>query len=105
MRYVFDVDGTICSDTKGDYHTATPIEERIRIINQLFAQGHQIIFYTARGMGTSENNTELAKAKWFEFTTKQLVNWGVNFHQLFLGKPSGDIYIDDKGVSDSNFFS
>jgi hypothetical protein len=56
-------------------------------------------------MGTSGNNTELAQAKWFEFTNSQLVNWGVNFHQLFLGKPSGDIYIDDKAVSDSNFFS
>ena len=105
MIYVFDIDGTICSHTNGNYQTATPIAERIEIINQLFAQGHQIIFYTARGMGTSGNNTELAQAKWFEFTNSQLVNWGVNFHQLFLGKPSGDIYIDDKAVSDSNFFS
>jgi hypothetical protein len=34
MKYVFDIDGTICSDTKGDYQTATPILERIEIINQ-----------------------------------------------------------------------
>jgi capsule biosynthesis phosphatase len=105
MKYVFDIDGTICSDTKGDYQTATPILERIEIINQLFAQGHQIIFYTARGMGTSGNNIELAQTKWFEFTNKQLTDWGVNFHHLFLGKPSGDMYIDDKAVTDSNFFS
>jgi len=24
---------------------------------------------------------------------------------LFLGKPSGDIYVDDKGIKDEEFFS
>jgi len=104
MKYVFDIDGTICTDTKGDYENATPIQERIEKINNLFAQGHQIIFYTARGMGTSKNNAEQSKIEWYEFTTQQLLNWGVKYHFLFLGKPSGDLYIDDKAVSDFTFF-
>jgi hypothetical protein len=104
MKYVFDIDGTICSDTKGDYASANPLTKRIDKINELYAQGHQIIFYTARGMGTYDNNPELARAKWSEFTRKQLIEWGVKFHFLFLGKPSGDIYIDDKSISDEIFF-
>ena len=36
---------------------------------------------------------------------KQLCEWGCMFNDLYLGKPSGDIYIDDKGVSDHEFFS
>jgi len=30
--------------------------------------------------------------------------WGCKYHQLFLGKPSGDFYIDDKGINDTDFF-
>ena len=38
-------------------------------------------------------------------TKKQLDNWGINYHSLFLGKPSGDFYIDDKGIKDEDFFN
>jgi site-specific DNA-adenine methylase len=27
-----------------------------------------------------------------------------NYHELFLGKPSGDYYIDDKGINSDEFF-
>ena len=55
-------------------------------------------------MGSSENNIEVAKEKWFNFTKKQLEGWGVKYHSLFLGKPAADRYIDDKGVSPEIFF-
>ena len=105
MKYVFDIDGTICSDSKGAYQNAVPIYSRIEKVNLLYAQGNQILFYTARGMGRSENQAEVARAQWYELTIKQLQEWGVNFHELHLGKPSGDIYIDDKAISDTNFFN
>ena len=105
MKYVFDIDGTICTDTNGDYKNAIPNVERIKKINELFTQGHQIIFYSARGMGSSNNNINKATSDWYELTTNQLSIWGVNYHFLFLGKPSGDVYIDDKAITDSSFFS
>ena len=40
----------------------------------------------------------------YEFTAKQLSDWGVKYHQLFLGKPAGSLYIDDKGMRDIHFF-
>ena len=53
MRYVIDIDGTICYPGKGEgrYTDATPIPERIRMINDLYTEGHEIIYHTARGMG------------------------------------------------------
>ena len=42
MTYVFDIDGTICSLTNGDYEKAIPINERIEKINSLYEKG--IIF-------------------------------------------------------------
>ena len=109
MNYVFDIDGTICSslcENKGhDYANSKPLVDRIEKINKLYDDGHKIIMQTARGMGRSNNNQEEAIGLMYEFTKKQLDLWGVKYHELFLGKPSGDIYIDDKGMNDEDFFT
>jgi len=103
--YVFDIDGTICTQTKdGNYHEALPIADRIQKVNDLYDDGNTIILLTARGMGMSGNNQMKAYGLLYSFTLSQLEGWGVKFHSLFLGKPEGDIYVDDKGVKDSDFF-
>jgi rfaE bifunctional protein nucleotidyltransferase chain/domain len=104
QKYVFDIDGTICTLTNGDYEKAQPLLERITINNKLYDEGKQIIYHTARGMGRFKNNRTLAEDKFWSFTHKQLESWGVKFHGLWLGKPAGDIYIDDKGKKDENFY-
>jgi hypothetical protein len=55
-------------------------------------------------MGRYNNNADLAKSKFYEITKLQLKLWGCKYHELFLGKPSGDFYIDDKGVNVNDFF-
>ena len=35
MTYVFDIDGTICSLTDGNYQEAKPFEDRIELINYM----------------------------------------------------------------------
>ena len=107
MIYVFDIDGTICEKDEfsdANYENSKPIKSRVEIVNKLYDEGNTIIFQTARGMGRFENNAEKAIEMFYEFTAKQLNDWGVKYHQLFLGKPSGDIYIDDKGLGDVHFF-
>jgi phosphatidate phosphatase PAH1 len=104
MVYVFDIDGTICTKTTGDYLEAKPIQNRIDMVNKLFEDGNTIIFQTARGMGRSDNSESYAYQAFYELTRQQLKDWGVNFHDLFLGKPAGDIYVDDKGIKDEDFF-
>jgi histidinol phosphatase-like enzyme len=104
MTYVFDIDGTICETNDSDYKNSKPLLERIKKVNALYDEGHTILFLTARGMGRTKNNQSQSHNLLYEFTEKQLTDWGVKFHKLFLGKPSGDIYIDDKGMKDENFF-
>lgn len=104
--YVFDIDGTICTSVNdGDYFKSKPFEHRIEFINNLYEQGNKIIFYTARGMGRYKNDTTTATNQFYLMTGQQLKSWGVKYHHLFLGKPSGDIYIDDKGIKDEDFFN
>ncbi len=105
MNYVFDIDGTLCTDTQGDYKSAQPFIDRISMVNRLFDEGNRIILFTARGMGSSNNEPQVAIQKWETFTRAQLEEWGVKYHGLFLGKPAGDIYVDDKAMRDADFFS
>jgi len=109
MTYVFDIDGTICTklcENKGhDYSDAKPFNNRINQINKLYDEGHTIILLTARGMGRSNNNQAAAYVMFYDLTFDQLKSWGIKYHSLFLGKPAGDVYIDDKGVSDEDFFT
>lgn len=105
MTYVFDIDGTICTLTDSDYPNAQPIPERIETVNALYDEGHTIIFQTARGMGRTHNNAPAATEIFYAFTHQQLTDWGVKFHSLFLGKPAADIYVDDKGIKDEDFFT
>tara|TARA_Y100000589_G_C27003845_1_gene567907 strand:- start:108 stop:443 length:336 start_codon:yes stop_codon:yes gene_type:complete len=105
MTYVFDIDGTLCTKvTNGDYSTAEPITDRIEIVNHLYDKGNTIIMQTARGMGRSKNNPQQAVENFYALTAQQLKDWGVKYHSLFLGKPAGDIYVDDKGSRDEDFF-
>tara|TARA_B100000073_G_scaffold302307_1_gene269728 strand:- start:50 stop:370 length:321 start_codon:yes stop_codon:yes gene_type:complete len=106
MKYVVDIDGTICYPGKGEekYTHATPRTERICQINDLYIKGNEVIYFTARGMGRHNNDRQKAYDEFYEFTLKQLCDWGCMFNDLWLGKPSADYYIDDKGVHDGDFF-
>ena len=105
MTYVFDIDGTLCTITASKYEDALPIQHRIDQINKLHDEGHTIVCHTARGMGRHNNDVSLAIQEFYEFTANQLESWGVKYHRLLLGKPSGDVYVDDKGINDEDFFA
>tara|TARA_Y100001970_G_scaffold28001_1_gene34280 strand:- start:168 stop:497 length:330 start_codon:yes stop_codon:yes gene_type:complete len=107
MRYVVDIDGTICVPGKTDeerYTGATPIQERIDTVNKLYDEGNTIVYLTARGMGRFDQDRDMAIETFYTFTKNQLDSWGCKYHRLFLGKPSADYYIDDKGINSDDFF-
>ena len=93
---MLDIDGTICSNTDGNYEIAEPFKDRIEKINQLYDDGNSILFFTARGSTT--------KINWKKLTEDQLQEWGVKYTKLIFGKPEADIYIDDKAVDVEEFF-
>lgn len=93
MKYCFDIDGTICSmEVDHDYRNASPFMDVIDEINRLYDMGNEIILSTARGNSSGID--------WESFTTKQMQEWGVRYHKLFVGeKPGADIYVDDKAIN------
>ena len=105
MVYVFDIDGTICITEGSNYEGSVPIQERIKKVNNLYDRGHVVIMQTARGMGRTNQNELEAYRLLYSFTYKQLIDWGVKFHKLMLGKPAADYYVDDKAINDMEFFN
>ena len=91
MKYIIDIDGTICSNTYGDYSNAIPFLDRIEYFNNLYTSGNEIHYWTARGSNSGIN--------WEDLTYLQLKKWGVKYTSFKLGKPSYDVWIDDKAIN------
>ena len=96
MKYIVDIDGTICTVTNGDYLNAEPYLLRIQHFNMLYDAGNEIHYWTARGSVTGKN--------WDELTLKQLNDWGVKYTSAKTGKPAYDIWIDDKAFNVGTYF-
>lgn len=87
MRIVIDVDDTIAkANPWWKYPAAKPIGGAQEVINKLASYGHEIILWTAR----------------FEEDRKVTEEWldkhGIRYHKLVMGKPRGDIYIDNCAI-------
>lgn len=100
MIIYVDIDNTICYPKTRDnlnYRESKPDNERIYKINQLYDQGNTIIYWTARGTKTGDN--------WFQLTLEQLNSWNCKFHELRMGKPHYDLFIDDKNINSDTYFN
>ena len=88
-----DVDGTICQN-RDDLRD----QDISAMINELYDEGHEIHYWTARGCHSGDDHTELTK--------KQFLEWGVKYHELHCneGKPHFDMYICDKSYNCESFF-
>jgi hypothetical protein len=87
MQIIIDLDGTICTEEKTYSRSlAKPKEGAVESVNALYDQGHTIIIVSAR--------------TWMEFemTTHWLQTNKLKYHQLILGKPIGDVWIDDRAL-------
>jgi len=92
MQIIIDLDGTICSEEKTFSRCmAKPISGAKESIDRLYDEGHIIIIYTTR--------------TWMEFemTSNWLKQNEFRYHQLIMGKPFGDYWIDDRAIKFENW--
>jgi hypothetical protein len=91
MKIFCDIDGTICHTKNNDYEHSIPLPRNIEKINNFFNQGHKIIYWTARGISSGID--------WTELTKRQLKEWGCKYHDLLMQKKPGfDLIIDNLAV-------
>ena len=98
MKVYVDIDETICYYRgERNYKDALPINSRIKKINEMYEEGHEITYWTARGAVTGKD--------WYELTREQLNRWGCKYHSLSVGeKPHYDLLICDKATNSGVFF-
>ena len=91
-----DLDGVICETKLNYYDKSKPKKDVIKYINYLYKKNFYIKIFTARHMTKFKGDTK--KIYKFEYlnTYKQLKSWKISFHELIMGKPSYDYFIDDK---------
>lgn len=95
LTYCFDIDGTLCTQEPTDYTQARPIPERVNRVNQLYLAGHVIKLFTSRGSRSGLD--------WEMATRQQVLDWGLLFDELILGKPHADFFVDDKAIHSDEF--
>jgi uncharacterized HAD superfamily protein len=82
-----DIDGTICDERKTfDRPLAVPLFMAIEKVNELYEKGNTIVFWTARGW------------EQYNITKHWLLQHGFKHHQLMMGKPIADMFIDDRAI-------
>jgi len=94
--FCFDIDNVICKTINKNYKTSKPNKKAISKINELYENGHFIKLFTGRYMGRNKENIIKAKKQGYKMTMKQLKKWKVKYHKLIFGKPSFDLFVDDK---------
>ncbi len=97
--FCFDLDNVLCKSFGSNYNKSLPIKKNIEVLNILKKKGHYIKIFTSRYMGRNNENKKQAIKQGYKFTKKQLKNWNVTYDELIFGKPSYDIFIDDKNFS------
>ena len=94
MQIIIDLDGTICTEEKTYSRSLARIHKGAKeCINKWHAEGHTILIYSAR--------------TWMEYemTVAWLKRHKIKYHQLIMGKPVGDVWIDDRAIPFNNWKS
>ena len=104
MRIVLDLDGVICSLKKPNetYLEVQPNEDVISKMREWKKEGHYLIIHTGRHMRTCDGDIAEVIKKIGPVTTEWLKKWNVPFDEMHYGKPYGDVYIDDLGITFSS---
>ncbi len=92
MQIIIDLDGTICTEEKQFSRSlARPLPGASGQISRLMEEGHTVIIYSARSWQE------------FEMTRDWLARYQIPYSQLVMGKPTGDLWIDDRAVRFTNW--
>ena len=101
MRIVVDIDGTLTHiKYPGEsYDELEPYPRMRDWLRRMKSEGHTIVLYTSRRMKTHGGNVGKITAE----SGGRLLGWleknGIPCDELFLGKPFGDIFLDDMAVA------
>lgn len=98
LRICIDLDGTLCEIRKeGQSYADVKVKDgAAQRVKELRDAGHTIIINTARNMGSTGHNVGKALKNVGQITFEWLEKNGIEYDEIFFGKPNADITIDDR---------
>ena len=94
---IVDCDGVIADkEHGGDYAKAGPLKHGIEQVNKLYDLGFTITLFTARYGDRESGNIHRQYGRGYIEWINWLDEHGVKYHNAYMGKPPGVMYIDDK---------
>jgi len=94
--FCFDIDRTLIQDV---LLSPNPIINNIDYCNYLYDNGAKIILFTARGMLSYNGNIQQIEHNLLPVIKKVIADCNIKHHELIIGKPYADYYIDDKSIN------
>jgi capsule biosynthesis phosphatase len=100
MRIAIDLDGVIAElkTSSESYADVKPVPGAVERLRELRAAGHYIIINSARNMATCEANLGRVMRNVGKVTLEWLEHHGVEYDEIYFGKPNAELYIDDRAV-------
>jgi capsule biosynthesis phosphatase len=100
VRICVDLDGVICMLKREgqSYADPEPLPGAAEKLRALRAEGHVIILHTARHMKTTGANVGAVVARVGHITLEWLARNGIEYDEIYFGKPWADVYIDDNAL-------
>jgi len=96
---IVDCDGVIAGKSHGgDYANAPPLIYGIKQVNKLYDMGYEITLFTARYGDREKGNIHKQYSRGYIEWVTWLEKHGVKYHNAYMGKPAGVLYIDDKAA-------
>ncbi len=100
LRICIDLDGTIC-DIRQEGQSYAEVKAKpgaAECIRALRRAGHTIVIQTARNMGSTGHNVGKALKNVGKITFDWLEKNGIEYDEIFFGKPNADVMIDDRAL-------
>jgi capsule biosynthesis phosphatase len=100
MRIVVDLDGVICPIKRpGENYADLPVlPGAIEALRAWRAAGHVVIIQAARHMATCDGNLGKVMRRVGQVTLEWLERNGIEYDEIFFGKPNGHVYVDDRAL-------
>jgi capsule biosynthesis phosphatase len=100
MRICIDLDGVICRlrEPGQSYADLEPVPGAVEKLRALKAAGHYLIINTARHMKTCQGNVGQVVAKQGAVTLDWLSRHGIQYDEIYFGKPHAQVYLDDNAM-------
>lgn len=110
LKFIFDIDGTICpiKDQHERYEDLVPYPEMCEKIREYKRAGAVIILFTSRNMNSYHGDMEMIRTRTIPILTKWLEKWDIPYDELIYGKPwpgHYGFYVDDRTVRPSEFLT